>query len=897
MEPEVYPTKFVENEAWTISLPKDTDVLDSKALVKFAVEHLKSVAISRNEELKYKEEWRIKSATSDMFIFKGVRMTCAREGFSKKLLNSERKRSRGESKRCNCKLQVYVEVQTQQSKTIVLVVKKIGGCHNHPLLLEEYSNSKRWEKILAAMSREELATLIKNYSACGHAPHMIRDTLFTLHGCHVDVKTICNIIASQRKKAGALSECARLVEKLRDIREAGGDFSIQHDKHGTLENLIWFSPKMLQNLREFGQVLIMDTAAKRNKYNMPLFFCCAIDNNGKTVLVAAAIMFDEGTSSWDWVLRELNRAINDQTTVFSIFTDSDLAIIESIKTVFPYARHFLCIFHIYLNLCKNLAGLLGTQFASFLKAFQRMRNASRLCTFELLWKSLLGDYPDAASYLERQLKGTQEKWARAHMMFAFTLETNATSRVEGLNFSLANVGMVELDNLVDHVERRLQTMEYRRNQDDYLTSQRIAVLNRSEECHRFGRLRKLLVSYTSPYCVARIAKQMEFAHDYSLNIIPTLSDALKLVKDHEQEAFLTANKDLIGFCCGPQVNCDVAPLNELQSAQMENLSKLSPGGLKGLDYLYDEQGEDTDATVDLLRTAEYQLPSDTKIVLCSHKLAPKTAGLHLLLLYPNGGYFCSCGYLARTGLLCRHFLFSYLQPEAKLCLNIALLIHPRYWKDDLKKLPNWDTLTVKTDDISAEFLESIEKRISLWHLSSLHPGAFIPEKSMAEEDLEDTNYAYQLFGMHPHSVLDPSFMNLNVKREFTNAMGLCKRLFGGIEQAEGYRHPKIKALLDSIRELAEKDLEDEKRLLTEPIDFSDPESIALLQAPGIRIGKGRPKVRQAKQARFKSGGELNSRKNKCKRCGESGHNQANKKLCRLHPFYAVKDVNEQVNDV
>lgn len=101
---------------------------------------------------------------------------------------------------------------------------------------------------------------------------------------------------------------------------------------------------MVQAGRDFGEVLIMDTANKRNKYNMPLFFCCCIDGDGKTRLCAAALLFDEGADTWSWVLKNLKVMFDSFVKVQSIFTDSDLAIISTIDEFFPEVGHLCCAF-------------------------------------------------------------------------------------------------------------------------------------------------------------------------------------------------------------------------------------------------------------------------------------------------------------------------------------------------------------------------------------------------------------------------------------------------------------------------------------------------------------------------------------------------------------------------
>src|SRR2546425_88285 len=104
--------------------------------------------------------------------------------------------------------------------------------------------------------------------------------------------------------------------------------------------------------------VIIDTTYNINRFKMILCIITRIDNNYKTRIVACAIIEDETVDTYRWILD----SILNETDVSSriVFSDSDPAIIRSIKEVFPNVQHLLCIFHIDLNLRKKLKGKLGS---------------------------------------------------------------------------------------------------------------------------------------------------------------------------------------------------------------------------------------------------------------------------------------------------------------------------------------------------------------------------------------------------------------------------------------------------------------------------------------------------------------------------------------------------------
>ena len=78
-----------------------------------------------------------------------------------------------------------------------------------------------------------------------------------------------------------------------------------------------------------------------------------IDSNTKSRLIASALLEDETEASFIWALQQLKKAsydINPQV----IYTDCDPAMANAINLIYLISRHNLCIFHIDLNLKKNL---------------------------------------------------------------------------------------------------------------------------------------------------------------------------------------------------------------------------------------------------------------------------------------------------------------------------------------------------------------------------------------------------------------------------------------------------------------------------------------------------------------------------------------------------------------
>ncbi|CAB4489898.1 unnamed protein product [Rhizophagus irregularis] len=120
------------------------------------------------------------------------------------------------------------------------------------------------------------------------------------------------------------------------------------------------SPDQIYYYTKFHEVLIFDCTAGTNRYDMVLCLFIIVDNNTRSRLVASALLEDETESSFIWVLHQLKKVLNDFYPQV-IYTDCDPAMANAISSVYPMTKHNLCIFHIDLNLKKNLRPKLGTQ--------------------------------------------------------------------------------------------------------------------------------------------------------------------------------------------------------------------------------------------------------------------------------------------------------------------------------------------------------------------------------------------------------------------------------------------------------------------------------------------------------------------------------------------------------
>ncbi|GBC31610.1 protein FAR1-RELATED SEQUENCE 5-like [Rhizophagus irregularis DAOM 181602=DAOM 197198] len=100
---------------------------------------------------------------------------------------------------------------------------------------------------------------------------------------------------------------------------------------------------------------------------MPLSLFLAVDNNTRSRLVAQALVSDETTESYKWILECTKKATMIEPLVF--VTDADPAMDAAIEQIYETAYPIHCIFYISENLPKNTKSKLSNQYDDLFMTF------------------------------------------------------------------------------------------------------------------------------------------------------------------------------------------------------------------------------------------------------------------------------------------------------------------------------------------------------------------------------------------------------------------------------------------------------------------------------------------------------------------------------------------------
>ena len=563
----------------------------------------------------------------------------------------------------------------------VAIIPQGGGNHNHPHIGEackQHNTSTRHTKIFSIVSRVALREKVDEFKMLKPAQILI---LLNSHfqkklGEGDDkvqipkdlVQTLLNEVRSTPRDKGQASALVTFLQA--EVKDKGGDFGLQLGDDERLRYCWWQDKDMQANAEDFGDIVILDTTGCTNQFNLPLLLAVVVDRNGHTKLGFAALLPNEGGTSFRDAFVDLKELFKGR--ISCIISDSDPAIISEVSNVFgDSVTHMLCMYHIRANLAKNLSGALGKDnFSSFMRKFELVYNMPSIEAFHKQWNQLKDEFPSARQYLEGDLERHAAKWARSYLLLVFSLGIEASQRVENFNFILGKRSNISkrtplqdipkiMHGVLKELSERQDTKSYRvRMQQENLSSARVLTSGPHAPLHAH------LSLCLTPFAFHKSVEQLRLSHNYDAKDIVNIDDGIDELKKR-------------------------------QSACLEHR-----WGKPECDGTTEEVPNKCDRDLEKEARADDNFPnmsasfSDSSLVagcaLISYKHASGPQPAQLFVLFDDGSYFCSCGFPARIGLPCRHFYCAWSTRELKARpeLHCGVQCHPRWFNqsDNLKDI-------------------------------------------------------------------------------------------------------------------------------------------------------------------------------------------------------------------
>jgi hypothetical protein len=135
-------------------------------------------------------------------------------------------------------------------------------------------------------------------------------------------------------------------------------YQYQTNDNDKVTALFFSHCQCLELLRSNPFFLVMDCIYKTNKYKMPLLKIIGSIALGSMFFVAFCFLSSETAKSYGFTLRCLKSMyqsidLQPETMLKSVITNKDDALSVAILTHLPFVYHFLCIWHINMNVMKK----------------------------------------------------------------------------------------------------------------------------------------------------------------------------------------------------------------------------------------------------------------------------------------------------------------------------------------------------------------------------------------------------------------------------------------------------------------------------------------------------------------------------------------------------------------
>ncbi|GKA61621.1 PKS-NRPS hybrid synthetase [Tanacetum coccineum] len=219
--------------------------------------------------------------------------------------------------------------------------------HNH-----EPSTDMSGHPSFRQLPEDDIET-VKNMTLSGIPPRQIISSLRQKNpNLPVNSRTIYNLKAKLRKNGlGNRSLVSKLFEEL---EKGGFSYDVFHDPtNGRITRLFIIHPLSIKLARIFSNVFVMDCTYKTNKYKMPLLDIIGVSCFNTSFYSGFVFLKKEDTESYVWALKAFKEFLGPSNQPAVIMSDRELALMSSIKDVFPSTTSLLCIWHIQKNVFSN----------------------------------------------------------------------------------------------------------------------------------------------------------------------------------------------------------------------------------------------------------------------------------------------------------------------------------------------------------------------------------------------------------------------------------------------------------------------------------------------------------------------------------------------------------------
>jgi len=160
----------------------------------------------------------------------------------------------------------------------------------------------------------------------------------------------------------------------------------------SLTKLLIVSELMKVNYKAYGDVLIVDSTYRVNKYKLPYVIFSGFTFSGKNCLFAIGIVNQETQESFKWLLSKFLEFHGVSLNI--VVSDHDLALEAALNTQYQDVKHILCQWHIDQSFSKNFSYLTSMNYGALKEKIKSLLWIEDRETFEATYAEIMKDFKD-----------------------------------------------------------------------------------------------------------------------------------------------------------------------------------------------------------------------------------------------------------------------------------------------------------------------------------------------------------------------------------------------------------------------------------------------------------------------------------------------------------------------
>ncbi|KAE8673499.1 hypothetical protein F3Y22_tig00111783pilonHSYRG00541 [Hibiscus syriacus] len=391
---------------------------------------------------------------------------CSKEGFRVSKVNTvDHQRAHTPVTRTGCKARVVVTATNTNDQW---VISKSDQKHNHALCTPAMTPFMRSNRAVSKADIDEATTLKEVGVGTSQVMNYLTQQAWGYHNVGFTHKDLYNALQKGKAKEIVDGDVNALIAYFDYKKHDDPGFFMTYsvDESGALYNLIWSDSTSRLDYTCFGNVIAFDTTYKDNLYGRPIMPIVGVNHHHNTIVFATAIIADETSQSFEWVLQNFLEAMMNKSPI-SVVTDGDRAMQRAIKSVIPYAKHRLCSWHLSRNAQANIGD------PKFTAAFSKcMASWWTTKEFDIQWRSVVSEFNVQKHPWVIEKGNTRHLWAQAYLTGHFFANIRSTQRCESMNVSLA-IALKHKKTYLDVVraiEDGISRMRMNELKADYLSS-------------------------------------------------------------------------------------------------------------------------------------------------------------------------------------------------------------------------------------------------------------------------------------------------------------------------------------------------------------------------------------------------------------------------------------------